>query len=217
MRESSGRVAVLVVVIACHLGLWMLLLRPVVFHRGTMPVVEDHPHVLKLRFLRLPRPLPHQASPRPPTAPAARGHATRSARSSKSVAVRQAVRIDAQPDESHSSSAGSQGMSEDDSAGDGGFQNRLRDARHAHSVHGVPGSDTPSAPGIHLVDPMSQGIGAVMRAAQRAFGIKNSHCIDVDVWRHLTPQELSARHVSPDDVDKLDEKYACNKPPGLHF
>jgi hypothetical protein len=81
----------------------------------------------------------------------------------------------------------------------------------------VPGSDTPFAPGIHLVDPMSQGIGAAMRTAQRAFGIKNSHCIDVDVWRHLTPQELSARHVSPGDVDKVDEKYACNEPPGLHF
>lgn len=64
---------------------------------------------------------------------------------------------------------------------------------------------------------MSQGIGAVMRTAQRAFGVKNSHCVDVDVWRHLTPQELSARHVSPGDVDEVDEKYDCNEPPGLHF
>lgn len=81
----------------------------------------------------------------------------------------------------------------------------------------MPGSDTPFVPGIHLVDPMSQGIGAVMRATQRAFGIKKSHCIDVEVWRHLSPRELSARHVSPGDVDKVDEKYGCNEPPGLRF
>lgn len=106
---------------------------------------------------------------------------------------------------------------EKDSTGDGGFQERLRNAQRSYSVHGVPGSGTPYAPGIHLVDPMSQGLGAVMRTAQRAFGIKNSHCIDVDAWRQLTPQELSARHISPGDVDSVDEKYGCNKPPGLHF
>jgi hypothetical protein len=64
---------------------------------------------------------------------------------------------------------------------------------------------------------MKQGIGAVMRTAQRAFGIANNHCIDVDVWRHLAPQELSARHISLSDVDKVDEKYRCDDPPGLHF
>lgn len=106
---------------------------------------------------------------------------------------------------------------EKDSTGDGGLQERLRNAQRSYSVHGVPGSGTPYAPGIHLVDPMSQGLGAVMRTAQRAFGIKNSHCIDVDAWRQLTPQELSARHTSPGDVDSVDEKYGCNKPPGLHF
>jgi hypothetical protein len=107
--------------------------------------------------------------------------------------------------------------SEEDSANDGGFQDRLHHAQHFRSVHGVPGSDMHVVSGIRLIDPMSQGIGAVMRTAQRAFGVKNSRCIDVDVWRHLTPQELSARHVSPNDVDKVDERYDCNKPPGPHF
>jgi len=64
---------------------------------------------------------------------------------------------------------------------------------------------------------MSQGIGAVMRTVQRAFGVRNSRCIDAEAWRHLTPRELSARHVSPGDVDKVDEKYGCSKPLGLRF
>jgi len=105
----------------------------------------------------------------------------------------------------------------DGSSKDAGFFERLRNAQRSHSVHGVPGSDTTYAPGIHLVDPMDQGIGAIMRTIQRGFGITTSHCVDVDVWRHLTPQELIARHISPDDVDRVVEKYKCNDPPGLHF
>jgi hypothetical protein len=148
--------------------------------------------------------------------PAGRSHAP-SARSSKPPAIQPAVHVDAQSYETRSTGARNRDASEDDSTSDGGFRERLRNAQHAYAVHGVPGSDTPSAPGIHLVDPMSQGMGAVMRTVQRAFGIKNSHCIDADVWRHLAPRELSARHVSPGDVDKVDEKYDCNEPPGLHF
>ncbi|NMW23502.1 hypothetical protein HFP05_03535 [Rhodanobacter denitrificans] len=219
LRESSYRVAVLVVVIGCHLGLLMLLLRPVIFYRSTTPVVRGNPLVLKLRFLRPPQPSwPHPALPvHRPVRSAGHGHATSSARPSRPPAVQQAAQVDVQPHETRSTSARNQDTGEDDSTGDGGFQERLRHAQHAQSVRGVPGSDTPSAPGIHLVDPMSQGIGALMRTAQRAFGIKNRHCIDVEVWRHLTPQELSARHVSPGEVDKVDEKYDCNEPPGLHF
>jgi hypothetical protein len=104
-----------------------------------------------------------------------------------------------------------------DSAADGGFRQRLHAAERAGVVRGVPGSDRSHVPGIRLVDPMQQGIGAVMRKAQRAFGIENRHCVDVDVWRHLSPSQLSARHVSPDEVNRIDQKYRCNDPPGLHF
>ncbi|MBT2144089.1 MULTISPECIES: hypothetical protein [unclassified Rhodanobacter] len=213
LRESGYRVAVLVVVIGCHLGLLMLLLRPVIFYRGTTPVVADNPLALKLRFFQAPQLPAHR-----PIAPAVRSHATPPARSSKPLAVRQTAHVAAmRPHETRSTGAGNPDTSEDDSTSDGGFQEQLRDAQRSHSVHGVPGSDTPFVPGIRLVDPMSQGIGAVIRTTQRALGVKDSHCIDVDVWRHLTPQELSARHISPGDVDKVDEKYDCNRPPGLRF
>jgi hypothetical protein len=108
------------------------------------------------------------------------------------------------------------GMGEN-TKGDSAFMARLHAAKRADLVHGVPGSDTTYARGIHLTDSMQQGIGAVMRTTQRAFGITSRQCIDVDVWKHLTPGQLSARHVSPDDVARAEAKYHCDAPLGLHF
>jgi hypothetical protein len=108
------------------------------------------------------------------------------------------------------------GMGEN-TKGDSAFMARLHAAKRADLVHGVPGSDTTYARGIHLTDSMQQGIGAVMRTTQRAFGITSRQCIDVDVWKHLTPRQLSARHVSPDDVARAEAKYHCDAPLGLHF
>jgi hypothetical protein len=100
---------------------------------------------------------------------------------------------------------------------DGGFADQLRKAQHVHSVGPLPGSDTPRVGGIQLIDPKTQGIGAAMRQAQRLFGITNHHCIDVDAWRSMTPQQLLARHISPSDVDKVDAENQCNRPMGLSF
>jgi hypothetical protein len=100
---------------------------------------------------------------------------------------------------------------------DSGFMARLRAAKRSDVVHGVPGSDASYVPSIRLMDPMDQGIGGVLRTTRRAFGITSSHCIDVDVWSHLTPEQLSARHISPRDVARVEAKYHCNEPPGLHF
>lgn len=98
---------------------------------------------------------------------------------------------------------------------DGGFHQRLLQAQRAYAIHGVPGSALPRVAGVHLSDPGNQGIGAVARQAQQLFGVADRHCIDVDAWRHLTPRELSARHISPNEVDRVDQAYQCNQPPGL--
>ncbi|WP_456966418.1 hypothetical protein [Luteibacter sp. HA06] len=103
------------------------------------------------------------------------------------------------------------------SGGDGGFQQRLLDAQHGRAIPGIPGSDNRIAPGVQLTDPMDQGVGAILRNTQRLFGVTNHHCIDVEVWQSLTPAELAARHLSPADVQKESDKYACNKPLGLSF
>lgn len=68
-----------------------------------------------------------------------------------------------------------------------------------------------------MSDPRDQGIGAVMRNTQRLFGITNKHCIDVEVWQRLSPQELVERHITPADVRSANEKYQCNRPLGLSF
>ncbi|WP_430390674.1 hypothetical protein [Dyella sp. 20L07] len=100
---------------------------------------------------------------------------------------------------------------------DGGLRNRISKAQRSQDIRGVPGSDTPVAPGIALTNPMNQGIGSVVRSTQRLFGVTERHCIDVDVWQHLTPDELKARNLSAADVAKQSEKYNCNRPMGLNF
>lgn len=223
-RVSSQQVMVLVVVISGHLGLWMLLRRPVTVWQEAAPRRGDGSLVMELRFTHTLHPSPRTPAlqTRRSKAVAAHIHAMLLAMSSKPPVVGRAAHVDRPahgPVSTHDvlrtrlpdASAG------EGSGNDGGFLSRLRKAQRSYSVHGVPGSDTNLVPGIHLVDPMKQGIGAVMRATQRAFGITSSHCIDVDVWRHLTPQELSARHISPDHVDRVSEKYGCNDPPGLHL
>ena len=222
LRESGRRVAVMVVALSCHLGLLLLLLRPAISDRDTAPAARSNPLVLNLRFIRQPQSASlHLALPVSQlVASTPRLHVTLSRKPSGPLPVQRAAHIAAPPSEMHSTSAPTipnQYTGNGASTGDGGFQERLRNAQHSHAVRGVPGSDTPSAPGIHLIDPMSQGIGAAMRNAQRLFGVANRHCIDVDAWRHLAPQELSARHISSGDVDRIDEKYDCNRPPGLSF
>lgn len=222
LRASSYRVMVLVVVTGCHLALLMLVLRPVISRQDVAPIVEDNFSALKLRFIRTPHPS-SQRLPAPTRHPITQAkHAPLPARSSKPLAAGQATHGDRQPRGTRSlhetpiTTSPGPGPREGGRE-DGGFLERLHKAQRSHSIHGVPGSDTAVIRGIHLADPMTQGIGAVMRTAQRGLGIKSSHCIAVDVWRHLTPEELSARHISPDDVDRADEKYRCNDPPGLHF
>ncbi|HEY4091700.1 MAG TPA: hypothetical protein VGN46_09315 [Luteibacter sp.] len=68
-----------------------------------------------------------------------------------------------------------------------------------------------------MTDPRNQGIGAVMRNAQRLFGVTNKHCIDVEVWSSLSTEELVARHLTPADVKAANAKYECNRPLGLSF
>lgn len=216
LRESGRRVTVMVVVISCHLGLLLLLLRPAIYDRSTTLVARNNPFVLKLHFIRQPQ----STSTRLALPATLRVQRTPSMRAPEPPPTARATHAAAPPPETSSASTArtpDQDTDNDASTRDGGFQERLRNAQHSHAVHGVPGSDTPFVSGIRLVDPMSQGIGAVMRKAQRLFGVTNRHCVDVEIWRQLTPQELSARHISPDAVDKADEKYDCNRPPGLSF
>ncbi|RAO78072.1 hypothetical protein [Dyella jiangningensis] len=103
------------------------------------------------------------------------------------------------------------------SVADAGFRDRVHDAQHSRDVHGIPGSDHRIVRGITLIDPRKQGIGSVMRNVQRLFGVTQRACMDVDALQQLSPEELIARHLTQEDLDKQAEKYQCNEPLGQHF
>lgn len=214
-RDPLRRGVALGAALSLHLALW-LLLRPAVWElRATTDAQIRHP-VLQLRLL--PRAVPAQAPAVAAVPRAAQRAAQEQARRKLPLApavtparVAPPVLPPVVPD-TPSAFARSQPAS-----GDGGFHQRLRQAQRAYAIHGVPGSTVPRVAGIRLIDPRNQGVGAAVRQVQRLFGIPDHHCIDVDVWRHLTPQELSARHISPDEVDRVDRQYQCNRPPGLSF
>ncbi|WP_426702995.1 hypothetical protein ACPPVV_08390 [Rhodanobacter sp. Col0626] len=101
---------------------------------------------------------------------------------------------------------------------DGGFGERLSQARQGfRAARRLPGSSVPRVSGIELIDRDEQGIAALAKKTQRLFGITDRHCIDVDVWSRLTPDELSERHISPNDVDRVSDAHHCNRPLGLSF
>jgi hypothetical protein len=210
LQDPIRRGIALVVATSFHLFVLILMVWPAIHERGTTPVENSHLRAIQIRFFRAPPPpsVHGTASAPPVIAPAAHVRTTSSAQSLKPPAVQYAV-----PSPAPSAPiAGNKGV-----PSDGGFQEQLRKAQHSYAAHGIPGSDKPFVPGIRLIDSRTQGVGAAMRQAQRLFGVTSRHCMDVDVWRNLTPRELIARHISPSEVDQTDETYHCNQPLGLSF
>lgn len=221
---SIRRIVATSFAIGFHLALVIALLRPVAPYVG-IPDHDDYQAALKLRFVFLSR----LASTTPPSPPA------------RSVAIRQASAKERLPPQAmpiapvairkHEAGVISASIPPDASSpslieqhraglpatGDGGFKNRMSDAQQLQRVRGVPGSDRSIAPGLELADPMEQGIGSVMRNTKRLFGVTDRHCIDVDVWRHMSEDELIQRHITSADVEKASAKYSCDRPLGLNF
>jgi hypothetical protein len=201
--------------VSFHLVLLILVLR-LEIHRQDARTDRPDTQRLQLRFLR-----EQASSPRPATAPAhqttatdMRAHATQTASPPKPPIIQHippVISVMTPP------VAPTAPMGNRDTDADGGFHAQLLRAQRSSVIRGVPGSDAPRAPGIHLMDPDTQGARAVVRKVQRLFGIPSRHCIDVEAWRNLTPRQLSARHLSLGDLDHLDEEYHCNEPLGLRF
>ncbi|SFS11727.1 hypothetical protein SAMN05216570_2559 [Dyella sp. OK004] len=210
----------MVVTISCHLGLLMVLLRPVAPSTDMTSVVENDTAALDVRFISLPR-----LTATPPASPSPRRVAPQKALVKETVPppAQRIMHVALQPPKANSTNlslppvAPVTPTNNQASTGDRGFRSRLLNAQHSQDIRGVPGSDKRVAPGVELIDPMSQGVGAVMRGTQRLFGVTNRHCIDVGVWQNLTPDELNERHLSPADVEKAAQKYNCYRPLGLNF
>nr|WP_199043297.1 hypothetical protein [Dyella sp. ASV24] len=211
----------MVVAIGCHLILLMALLRPAAPRTDMTSAMESSEAVLKARFVSLRR-----LTPMPPASPVPRKTSVKERTSTPAHHITQAaippiqtgsISVPSPPVAPDTPSAPDSYTSGQTTMGDGGFRDRMLNAQHSQGVRGVPGSDRRVVPGIELTDPMSQGVGSVVRSAQRLFGVTSHHCIDVDVWQHLTPDELIERHLTAADVEKESQKYNCNRPLGLNF
>ncbi|GLQ96130.1 hypothetical protein [Dyella mobilis] len=96
-------------------------------------------------------------------------------------------------------------------AGSNGFQQRLRASENA-SVPNVPGGDfVPGAPRIPMIEERSAGAMAVHFIGY-LFGAPHPHCVDVDTWRGMTPQQLIDAHVSQSDIDRIAAENGCVEP-----
>ena len=94
-------------------------------------------------------------------------------------------------------------------AGGAEFQRQLERANHALPVARLPGSSVPLVAGLPFADPKTQGIAGVVRTLQHLFGVPNSHCIDVDVWQNMTRRERLKRHISMDEVKRVEAENGC--------
>lgn len=224
----ARRVAAMVVAMGCHLVLLLGVLRPAAPRTEAAVTMESSDATLKVRFVQqraasasltlsalrsgMHTPVANRRVPAmeklSPSASRSAHVAARSVEASTSIIPPNAYPSSAAP----TPYASTQTPSED-----GGFRDRMSDAQHSQGIRGVPGSDRRVVQGIQLTDPMNQGIGAVVRSAQRLFGVTNRHCIDVEVWQQLSPEELIARHLTEEDVKNESEKYECNRPKGLNF
>lgn len=74
----------------------------------------------------------------------------------------------------------------------------------------LPGSDRVIVSDIALIDPDKQGVKHVAQRLQHYLGIPDRHCLDVDSWRTMSRQELVDRHISPEQVDQIAQKYKCD-------
>ncbi len=71
------------------------------------------------------------------------------------------------------------------------------------------GQHIKGAPKLHMVDPQSQGWAGVVRIIGSFTGAVDKHCLDLDAWQGMTPQERVKNHVSDDDMERVQENYNC--------
>lgn len=216
--ETNCQTAVMLVVLGCHCILLMLVSGSARDDRDIARGRMAKADVIQLRFLQRQQPAFLRVSaPAPVQSQLPRRRVSPRKTAAAVVFKREASAVDP-PSEAKAARALSNGLpAAPETPDDGGFQRRLLQAAPGAGRPRLPGSGAPLISGLPLVDPMNQGIGAALRNAQRLFGVGNRHCIDVEAWRSVTPQERVARHISNGDVEQMDRAYACNAPPGLHF
>lgn len=88
------------------------------------------------------------------------------------------------------------------------FAERLR-AAETVPVPRLPGSAIALAPGVHMVDPRSQGLAGVVRFIGGLGGASDAACIELDALGRLTDEERRAQHISLRDMKRLAATHRC--------
>ncbi|KAF1008231.1 MAG: hypothetical protein GAK28_01210 [Luteibacter sp.] len=88
-----------------------------------------------------------------------------------------------------------------------------KDGAFAGSGVRLPGDPLQKgAPALRMVDPRTQGMAGVVRIIGSFTGAVDKHCLDLDAWQGMTPEERVAHHVSESDIARLRDNYGCNDP-----
>lgn len=210
---SPRRVAAMVAAVVVNAGLLLACFAPPANRFDTRPDRSTHVRGMELRFVTNERPLPPLQSSGKVARPRKSSARRRATDVVSSLPSEQPVRRDAPLSPGVSPTLVIE--SPPSTATDGGFARRLDEARHAAAPPALPGSDRRIAPALNLTDPTRQGVGSMVRKAQRLFGVTSNHCTDVDAWRRLSPEQLAGAHMTEREVERINQTYECNRPMGL--
>lgn len=203
-----SRVATVAAVLLIHAGFVGLLLLPMgawrLWGAKRSSVQSD---ALSLRFIAMPLlvPIPPRPHVLPPT------HATASTRRPRIAASEKS-----EPPSPSASDTSIPPSPVDDASGSmpayipGGGRFAADPGFTRDNVH-LPGGAQPvrGAPVLRMADPKMQGIAGAVRTVQRLFGIPDSHCVDVDVWRGMTTSERIAKHIDDARIEETAARYHC--------
>jgi len=200
VRASGRRIAIHVAVIGVHLVAWLAC-----FHGGTRvwqpPAISRHTPSPQL-ILRL---LTVVAAPAPPKLPSPHPPIQRHRQARSVVTPPKPTPLPAASPAREPSASAITADAPNYVAGG----NLLRGGMPAPRAVPLPGSSTPVVQGFRMVDPRMQGVAGAVRAVQAMLGVVDPHCVDVEVWRGMTPVEQLARHISSTDIERTAECYHC--------
>lgn len=200
-------VATMAAVLLIHAGFVLLLLLPAgawrwrASKRATVRM-----DALSLRFIAMPPKLP--ARPRRPAPRRAPATSHRSGAAASVIAQKRTNRPPAPDYEVPSLRRVTTGNTLAYVPGGGRF---AVDPGYARDNVHLPGSTQPvhGMPVFRMADPKMQGIAGAVRRVQRLFGVPDSHCMDVDVWRHMTVAERLAKHIDDARIEQTATDYQC--------
>lgn len=202
------RVVSIAAVLALHVGFLMVLLAPATRWRWNggrrSPSAAD---TLQVRLIALPPPR-HVVAPPPPhrsrVAPLPKTPLLSVRRTQQAPVLAISASVASSPPEPVASTNAAPSYV----PGGGRFG---ASSGYGSSDTRLPGSAAPvrGAPVFPMADPRMQGIAGVARVVQSLFGIPDHHCVEVDAWRTLTPDQRLERHIDDAQIDDTAARYGC--------